>query len=381
MNKFMESIKLKKEYLPLNENFKLENLKKMNIIVGKNNVGKTRFFEAVERDYGKEIDIIFIRANDVNPADDHFKGTAATSSLIKRVSKLFNNLNIEPELKNIKEIKGSLESLVEKINNNFQDFTNNKELEISNKIGSNLKIETVIQSLINKFEISEVGVNDLLDLKNIGQGYQRILIASILKSYIDLVKDIGIKDPKKDDRQILLLFEEPEVFLHPQLKRTLNSVLKKISDIPNYTVIISTHDPYFLWSNKNDDDIKIYSFVKENGLTLVKTDNISFEIEDEMLHISLFNDLIKKMKQKGDSIGLGNTTNDTMVDTSKNMEKYIPKGFSSIKKDYIWNDNTYNVVLPIYIRNVLHHRTTDDYSGKELEDSVKILNVILSNIS
>src|SRR3989344_4966745 len=150
MNKFMESIKLKKEYLPLNENFKLENLKKMNIIVGKNNVGKTRFFEAVERDYGKEIDIIFIRANDVNPADDHFKGTAATSSLIKRVSKLFNNLNIEPELKNIKKIKGSLESLVEKINNNFQDFTNNKELEISNKIGSNLKIETVIQSLINK---------------------------------------------------------------------------------------------------------------------------------------------------------------------------------------------------------------------------------------
>ena len=70
----------------------------MNVSVGENNVGKTQFFNAVESEYEKEMDIIYIKANDINPSDNQFKRTATTSELIKRVSKLFNNLNIDFDL-------------------------------------------------------------------------------------------------------------------------------------------------------------------------------------------------------------------------------------------------------------------------------------------
>lgn len=376
----MESLEIKKEYLPIKQNFKLDNMKKMNVIVGKNSVGKTRFFEAVEKEYGKKLDIVFIRSNDVNPADNQFKSSAATSDLIKRVSKLFNNLNIEAKFTNIDEIKSKLEKLVEKTNNNFQEFISNSNLKISNEIKSTIKIETIIQSLLDKFEVDEDGVPEKLELKNIGQGYQRMLIASILKSYTDILKEVGVKEVEEVDKEILLLFEEPEIFLHPQLKRVLNRVLRTISEIPNYTVIISTHDPYFLWSNLDDEDIKIYSFIKENNFTEPKEDGISFEVEDEMLHISLFNKLIKKMKKKGLGIELGSNRNgNSMEDTSKNMEAFLDT--SDVKKKiYKWNGTDYNVLLPIYMRNVLHHRGFDEYSDSDLEDSVKILNKILSKI-
>ncbi|MCG2695140.1 AAA family ATPase [Candidatus Parcubacteria bacterium] len=375
----METIEIKKEYLPIKENFKLDNMKKMNVIVGRNSVGKTRFFEAIEKEYGKTLDIVFIRSNDVNPADNQFKSSAAASDLIKRVSKLFNNLNIEPELNNIDDIKLKLEKLVEKTNENFQEFISNKNISISNNIKSSIKIETVVQSLLDKFEIYEVGVEEKLDLKDIGQGYQRMLVASILKSYVDILKEIGTKEATSEDKEVLLLFEEPEIFLHPQLKRTLNKVLKIISEIPNYTVVISTHDPYFLWSNMNDEDIKIYSFIKNGNFTEPKEDEVSFEVEDEILHISLFNKLIKKMKKKGLGIGLGNRSGNTMEDTSTNMETFLDAGDIK-KKIYKWNGNDYNVLLPIYMRNVLHHRGFDEYDDSDLEDSVKILNKILSNI-
>ena len=69
--------------------FKLENLKKFNVIVGKNNSGKTRFFESVVERYEKDpLVVAYIPANQVNPQDDHFKTSATSSTLIATLSLL-----------------------------------------------------------------------------------------------------------------------------------------------------------------------------------------------------------------------------------------------------------------------------------------------------
>ena len=379
----METIEIKKKNLPIDKGFKLEGMKKMNIIVGKNSVGKTKFFESIEKEYGDIFDITFIKAKDINPSENQFKSTASTSDLIKNVSKLFNNLNIKPNL-NIKDIKPKLRSLVEKTNSNFKEFTSNEDISISNNIADNIKIETVIQSLLDKFEVNEKGIEKPLKPEDIGQGYQRMLVASILKSYTDLVSEIGTKDPEKTDKEVLILFEEPEAFLPPQLKRVLNKVLKDISEIANYTVVISTHDPYFLWSNLNDEDIQIYSFVKENGLTVAKKDGASFEIEDEMLHINLFNKLILEMNKKGKNISLGKDMEKTSFDMINilNDEKLeITKQYTyKYKKDKKEYTEIKIVLLPIYVRNIIHHHPVDKITNEEIEQSVNILNVLLKNI-
>jgi len=369
---------IKKDYLPIKKGFKLDGIKKMNIIIGKNSTGKTRFFQAIKRDYEQDIDIIFIRANDVNPSKDQYKTTASSSELISNVSKLFNNLNIKPKL-NIKDIKPKLEDLINKTNKNFKEFTSNSDISISNSINENLKIETVIQALLDKFVVSEIGVEKELSLDDIGQGYQRMLVASILKSYIDMLKEVGIKEKGSSDKDVVLLFEEPELFLHPELKRILNRVLRDISEY--YTVIISTHDPYFLWSNKNDDDIATFCFEKDkkNGLTKEPIEGeVSYEgIEDEILHINLFNKLILKLGQKENKkLSLASRQ---MEDTSEIMVKYLNDKELEDIREYEFKGNN-NILLPIYIRNILHHDDITKIKEGEIEKSIKIMSKILDNI-
>jgi hypothetical protein len=85
------------------------------------------------------------------------------------------------------------------------------------------------------------------------------------------------------------------------------------------------------------------------------------------------------MQSGGKSIDLG----PNMEKTSGDMESYLTNEEDKVKKDYKFTDKsghtkTYNVLLPIYIRNTIHHKSIDDYSGEELGKSVFILNTILS---
>jgi len=44
----------------------------------------------------------------------------------------------------------------------------------------------------------------------------------------------------------VLLYEEPELFIHPHLMRRLKSVLKNIASRPDWQVIITTHSPFLV---------------------------------------------------------------------------------------------------------------------------------------
>ena len=362
----MDFIKIYKENLPIPKDFTIDNLKNLNIIVGKNNVGKTRFFEAVAKQFkaDEELEVVYIKANEVDPTDDHFKTTAASSSLFVTLAAV---LNSKIEIHEKENLKKDLQRFFRNTSENFKRLTNDSlklEVEVSD---TDIK-KDILKSFITSITTDKKDENDkLIKLDKIGQGYQRLIIASLLQTYAE--------NNNKSKKNLLFLFEEPELFLHPELKRQLNKALKKIAKKDNHQVIVTTHDPYFLWSNMGDDETAAFSFNKNNDMTEIVYNNVCFGVEDEMLHIHLFSKVLSLLKTKGYSTDLGKG----MEETSEDLKNLL-NGENLVKKDYYYNSEKYKVILPIYIRNKIYHPENDqngDYTAEELEDSIYILNKIL----
>jgi putative ATP-dependent endonuclease of the OLD family len=74
-----------------------------------------------------------------------------------------------------------------------------------------------------------------------GHGAQRTLIYA-------LVRHIAIERAKAAEhtRSILLLFEEPEIYIHPQLLRALRESLRELSKTSDWQVVVTTHSPVMI---------------------------------------------------------------------------------------------------------------------------------------
>ena len=122
----------------------------------------------------------------------------------------------------------------------------------------------------NDVNISEVGY---------GVQYNMLIVLSILEKIIGYAKK---KKSEEHQLQTLLIFDEPEIHLHPYLQRTLmidimriaagkdeefNSIINQLFGIDDFSgqVIVTTHSPNIL----SDDYTKIIRMYLENGATSV----------------------------------------------------------------------------------------------------------------
>lgn len=281
--------------------FTLE-LSKMTVITGENNVGKTNFIneifagnvafqdESGEVVLGLEPEIVFISAENIKPADSECKTSAKTSGLVENLANLFSNLEIDFELTNEVTITDSINDLIDRANTNIERFTGKKDHVLEVKHNDKLDAKVIIQALIKDITGYEGG--EKRKLEELGQGTQRIIVVSILKAYVDMMIERGIIT----DKPVLILFDEPEIYLHPRLKRTLNATLEEIAEQPNHQVVIITHDPYFVFQGLGVDK-KVVSFEKgEDGFTVRKDDNVISGIEDELLFVLLYSKLEGDMR-------------------------------------------------------------------------------------
>ena len=335
-------IKVIEMYKTIPEDFVLE-LKQLTVITGENNSGKTNFIEAVdktkvefldENDEKLDPEIVYIAAENIRPSDGECKSSAKTTGLIKNLTKLFSNLEIKFELKNKENIIENIEDLIEKTNKNLESFTGSDKHKLKIDPKDELDSSVIIQALINKI----IGVEDGQErnLEVLGQGTQRIIVTSILKAYVDIIIERG----NYTGKLILILFEEPEIYLHPKLKRTLNATLEEIAEQENHQVIITTHDPYFVFENFEGEEKSIYSFEKENGITKASDSNIVYGIEDELLFIFLYSLLEKE---------------------GKDLKTAEIEGFE--KRKYFRNDKNDKYIGDlVYIRNQIHHLGDNPYT-------------------
>lgn len=93
--------------------------------------------------------------------------------------------------------------------------------------------------------LADDGVRGPLELK--GDGLRRAVVFSILRAYVEISRSVGTDEGEEStqaERGYLLLFEEPELFLHPEAQKILFDALGVFSE--RHQVIVTTHSPLFL---------------------------------------------------------------------------------------------------------------------------------------
>lgn len=108
------------------------------------------------------------------------------------------------------------------------------------------------------------GVDGLIDSK--GDGLRRAIVFSILRSYVELKTKLApaAAAPADEAAQVkvkpapssyLLLFEEPELFLHPRAQHVLFDALRVFA--AEHHVLVTTHSPMFFGPEATETFVKL----------------------------------------------------------------------------------------------------------------------------
>ena len=225
-----------------------------------NDLAQEQFYGAKNVQQGKLGDIIYIPA--VSKLDDHMKtsGPSALRDIINDiVKKLVKSSSTFQEL--IREFSNKMEAFQEErteedfslkgLQNDINESISEWDTEF--RLNINPFSETEIVKNLVSFDFLDNQVNDTLPAKNYGQGFQRHLIYTFLKlasKYNLQNKRTARKDFKPN--LTLILFEEPEAFLHPPQQDLLCQSLQSLGAQEGNQILISTHSSNFVSQNTAD---------------------------------------------------------------------------------------------------------------------------------
>ena len=80
-----------------------------------------------------------------------------------------------------------------------------------------------------------------------GHGLQRTLIFTLL----EIIAERNAASGEADRKNTIILFEEPELYMHPQMLRKLKRILFDISNQKHWQVVCSTHSPFLIEVDQN----------------------------------------------------------------------------------------------------------------------------------
>ena len=105
-----------------------------------------------------------------------------------------------------------------------------------------------------------------------GHGLQRSLIFALLELYAESIsspdKEVGVTN--------LLLVEEPEIFMHPQMERKIANVLYTLADSGHVQVICTTHSPIMIRLLEKQKSLVRLTRNDENKLEVIQVEENIF---------------------------------------------------------------------------------------------------------
>lgn len=241
-----------------------------------NQISAEHFYGAKNVQQGKLGSIIYIPA--VSKLDEHTRltGPSALRELLNDIlkkllksSNAFSKLTSEFETfsDNIKaektEDEKSLTGLEHDITESIKEWDTEFKLDI-NPVSEN----DIVKNLLS-YKIIDKALDERLEAEQFGQGFQRHLIFTLVQTAAKYApaNASGEKKEFKPD-MTFLLFEEPEVFLHPMQQNILCRSLKTIGRQKGQQVFASSHSPHFV--SQNSDDIpSIIRLCRDDNKTLV----------------------------------------------------------------------------------------------------------------
>jgi putative ATP-dependent endonuclease of OLD family len=185
---------------------------------------------------------------------------------------------IEPSLAEEKELFAKLESKLNRVTLADGTVQDNRlaEVKIIEKTVEKYVCESFSNILINikipppelKTVLSSAkiyandGVDGLIESK--GDGLRRATVFAILRSYVDLRKKENLisEQTQPEKNRYLLLFEEPELYLHPKGQQILFDALSVFSE--QHSVVVTTHSPMFFGPEATATFIKLSKLYDNN---------------------------------------------------------------------------------------------------------------------
>lgn len=187
---------------------------------------------------------------------------------------------------------------------------------------------------------------------------------------------------------IIYAVEEPETSQHTNNQKILIEAFKEMSNLSGVQVLLTTHSAYMVKqldfdnlkviNNSNKDNEKILN-VAENYLkypSLNEVNYLAFDEVNEEYHNELYGALqeiaIDEEKKNAYEKGFEKWL------ATKGLEQNIPY----IRENVGEAQDPYDVTLPTFIRNIIHHpeNTNNSYTIKQLEKSILLLRKIYSRI-
>lgn len=108
-----------------------------------------------------------------------------------------------------------------------------------------------------------------MPIEQFGQGFQRSVIYALIKAAAALGDDDEVeRSAAFSGRLTMILFEEPEAFLHPNQQASMARSLRTLGHADGLQVVITTHAPVFV--SKSTDDLRCMARVsRANGVSQV----------------------------------------------------------------------------------------------------------------
>jgi AAA15 family ATPase/GTPase len=204
--------------------------------------------------------------------------------------------------------------------------------------------------------------NIQVPLNSIGSGFE--MIFSLIYSYYLSIQN---------NRKIIILIDEPELHLHPDIQKKFVEFLLKISK--NSQVILTSHSPIFvkqlLYNDKvktiiinNDKSVSNIGDFKLTYLSSNEINYLAFGLATEEYHNELYEELNYKYYPNESSI--------------KEFDKKFFINDKGESKSSPWKGNLNEVSIHTFIRNQIHHRKDNgvpDYN--DLKKSITTMRTYL----
>ena len=193
----------------------------------------------------------------------------------------------EKAIKALKELQDKITSsedvskLNEELNSHFQETFENLTLQIQSNKDENIKLEDAIK----KNHTITVGHSNIDRKESFLQNGHGV-IRQALFNFIAFLKD----NVTGNRKEYLILFEEPELFLHPKVTFKLRECLYNIAENSPYQILCATHSPMMIDVSKSHSSlIRAIKDKEENTCTYQVGDDIFAKDEERKQRVQMIN--------------------------------------------------------------------------------------------
>lgn len=219
--------------------------------------------------------------------EDEISGTSGT--LQKTLNELFNEVRDNSE--NYKLAQEYLNKLAEELNPSDEKTEVSKMISELNTIISDVFPHTGISAVANLSDADKVikPVFDIQMSSNVATSSKLQGTGLIRSAVFALLRYKALRDNRKDqvsDRQLIIGFEEPEIYLHPNAISKMRDTIYSLAETGNNQIVCTTHSPYMIDISKKPKQILNSLFLKNDKIdecNALTVGSIPFNITKEFL--------------------------------------------------------------------------------------------------